>query len=182
MCSSNSGLVGVEWDCVPLARAGPVSMGDVMVMRTESGLREKGAWWMPRRWRPRKDAATRRNAPGRRWRPAIRRSPNGATRPTHGRAPTCERRGAPGEVKHLSTPRRREDSPSSGERTGRSPNRSGGTACRRCQCGVGRAMGRWRQRSRRDASGSRTSLERTAKAGESPVGESWSGPVPLDRE
>jgi hypothetical protein len=32
---------------------------------------------------------------------------------------------APGELKHLSTPRRRKDSPSSGERTGRSPNRAG---------------------------------------------------------
>jgi len=45
-----------------------------------------GAWWMPWRWRPRKDAATRRNAPGRRWQPAIRGYPNGATRPAHGRA------------------------------------------------------------------------------------------------
>jgi len=45
-----------------------------------------GAWWMPWRWRPRKDAATRRNAPGRRWQPAIRGCPNGATRPAHGRA------------------------------------------------------------------------------------------------
>jgi hypothetical protein len=33
--------------------------------------------------------------------------------------------GAPGELKHLSTPRKRKDSPSSGERTGRSPNPSG---------------------------------------------------------
>jgi hypothetical protein len=39
-----------------------------------------GAWWMPRRWRPTKDAATRRNARGRRWQPAIPGSPNGATR------------------------------------------------------------------------------------------------------
>ena len=31
-------------------------------------------------------------------------------------------RGAPGELKHLSTPRKREDSRSSGERNGRSPN------------------------------------------------------------
>ena len=39
------------------------------------------AWWMPWRWRPRKDAATRRNAPGRRWQPVIRGYPNGATCP-----------------------------------------------------------------------------------------------------
>jgi hypothetical protein len=34
---------------------------------------------MPRRNRPMKDVATRRNASGRRWQPAIRRCPNGAT-------------------------------------------------------------------------------------------------------
>jgi len=33
--------------------------------------------------------------------------------------------GQPGELKHLSTPRNRNNSPSSGERTGRSPNRVG---------------------------------------------------------
>jgi hypothetical protein len=33
--------------------------------------------------------------------------------------------GEPGELKHLSTPRKREDSLSSGERTGKSPNRAG---------------------------------------------------------
>ncbi len=54
---------------------------------TDAGIRMMGAWWMPWRWRPRKDAATRRNAPGRRWQPAIRGCPNGATRPAHGRAP-----------------------------------------------------------------------------------------------
>jgi hypothetical protein len=52
---------------------------------------------------------------------------------------------APGELKHLSTPRNREDSLSSGERTGRSPNPAGGTACRRCLRGVGRVGRRGRQ-------------------------------------
>jgi hypothetical protein len=52
---------------------------------------------------------------------------------------------APGELKHLSTPRNREDSLSSGERTGRSPNPCGGIACRRCQEGVGRVGWRGRQ-------------------------------------
>jgi hypothetical protein len=41
----------------------------------------------------------------------------------------------PREVKHLSTARRREDSPSSGERTGRSPNLGGVRASRRCRSG-----------------------------------------------
>src|SRR5918998_2572104 len=58
-------------------------------------------------------------------------------------------RRAPGELKHLSTPRRREDSLSSGERTGRSPNPAGGTACRRCQRGVERVGWRGRQSPRR---------------------------------
>src|SRR5689334_6031491 len=79
-------------------------------------IRETSTRGMPRRRRPRKDAATRRNAPGRRWRPGIRRSPNGATRPGHARAPDREVGGAPRELKHLSTARKREDSPSSGER------------------------------------------------------------------
>ena len=42
-------------------------------------------------------------------------------------------RGARGELKHLSTCRKREDSLSSGERTGRSPNRNGERASRRCR-------------------------------------------------
>ena len=45
------------------------------------------------------------------------------------------RRGAPGELKHLSTPRKREDPRSSGERNGGSPN-----PCRvqgGCRCGTG---------------------------------------------
>src|SRR3954447_15530989 len=43
--------------------------------------------------------------------------------------------GARGELKHLSTCRNREDSLSSGERTGRSPNRGGVRAGRRCRHG-----------------------------------------------
>ena len=41
-----------------------------------------GARRMPRRRLPRKDAATRRNALGRCWQPAIQGNPNGATRPS----------------------------------------------------------------------------------------------------
>src|SRR5215204_6187951 len=67
-------------------RPGARCDGDRGAKETDEGLREKGAWWMPWRWRPRKDAATRRNALGRRWQPEIRGSPNGATRPAHGRA------------------------------------------------------------------------------------------------
>ena len=39
------------------------------------------------------------------------------------RAPASKGGRQPGELKHLSTPRKRNHSPSSGERTGRSPNR-----------------------------------------------------------
>ena len=92
-------------------------------------------------------------------------------------------RGAPGELKHLSTPRRREDSPSSGERTGRSPNRRGGTGCRRCRGGVGRATGAPRQGGRPGIPRrSRRLLERAAGAGESPVGDASGGGVPSLRE
>ena len=62
-----------------------------------------------------------------------------------GRHPTTDGGGrAPGELKHLSTSRRREDSRSSGERNGRSPNRGGERASRRCCPGVERE--RWRGR------------------------------------
>ena len=50
--------------------------------------------------------------------------------------------GEPGELKHLSTPRKREDALSSGERTGQSPNRVGVRAGMRCRSGVVRS--RWR--------------------------------------
>ena len=39
-----------------------------------------GTRWMPWRWLPKKDVATRRNALGKRWQLAIQGSPNGATR------------------------------------------------------------------------------------------------------
>jgi hypothetical protein len=68
-------------------------------------------------------------------------NPPGARPGTWGAIP----KRAPGELKHLSTPRNREDSLSSGERTGRSPNPTGAKACRRCQEGVGRVGWRGRQ-------------------------------------
>ena len=68
-------------------------------------------------------------------------NPPGARPGTWGAIP----KRAPGELKHLSTPRNREDSLSSGERTGRSPNPAGAKACRRCQEGVGRVGWRGRQ-------------------------------------
>jgi hypothetical protein len=68
---------------------------------------------------------------------------------------------APGELKHLSTPRNREDSLSSGERTGRSPNPAGDRACRRCLRGVGRVGWRGRQPPR----GAHTGEPKTAGTG-----------------
>ena len=58
----------------------------------------------------------------------IRGYPNGETRPVEDRAQHGEHiavLGARGELKHLSTRRKREYSLSSGERKGRSPNRRG---------------------------------------------------------
>jgi hypothetical protein len=68
-------------------------------------------------------------------------NPPGARPGTYG----ATRERAPGELKHLSTPRNREDSLSSGERTGRSPNPAGAIACRRCLRGVERVGWRGRQ-------------------------------------
>jgi len=65
-----------------------------------------------------------------RWRAVCRRNsqrcPNGETRQ---RQPLSSRKGGePGELKHLSSPRKRKDSASSGERKRRSPNRLGNGA------------------------------------------------------
>ena len=116
------------------------------------GSPQMSTWGMPRRPRPRKDAPTRRNALGKRWELVIQRSPNGATR-RGSYHDTVARQGVPGELKHLSTPRSREDARSSGERTGRSPNRPGGTGCRRCPTGVGRLGGTGRQARRARVAG-----------------------------
>jgi hypothetical protein len=96
----------------------------------------------------------------------------------HAAGPTTESIGggrAPWELKHLSTRWKRNqirDSPSSGERTGKSPNRAGVIARGRCSRGV---VGRYRAgpRSGREVSNpccSRTALERQAIQGDSPVG------------
>ena len=62
--------------------------------------------------------------------------------PTRGnaRVPSAESIGgwgARGELKHLSTLRKRDHSPSSGERKGNSPNPARVQACGRCAPGVG---------------------------------------------
>ena len=64
---------------------------------------------------------TLRKAPGSRVRAESRRCPNGETRAV--KSGTSRKRREPGEVKHLSTLRKRNDSASSGERKRRSPNR-----------------------------------------------------------
>ena len=70
--------------------------------------------------------------------------------------------GEPGELKHLSTQRKRDNSPSSGERTGKSPNRK----CLRLRgC-------RARHMRVRKQTASRMVLGKPAKEGESPVCES----------
>ena len=72
---------------------------------------------------------TLRKASGSREQAPIRRYPNGETHPVEHRIPSIEsidRRREPGELKRLSTQRKREHSLSSGERKGSSPNQ---TAC-----------------------------------------------------
>ncbi len=100
-----------------------------------------------------------RKAPGICKQEMIRRCLNGATRPVEDRSPTyCW--GERGELKHLSTPRRRKkaiDVRSSGDRTGQSPNRGrfGGFGV------VGVII--------RSAPGNWNVLESTAVAGDSPL-------------
>ena len=92
--------------------------------------------------------------------------------------------GTPRELNHLSTWRNRNqirDSPSSGERTGKSLNRRHVIGVNRC--GVGVAGPVWvsftRGREVKNLTYSRTSLGRVTRGGESPVGEmgeaSWNG-------
>ena len=89
--------------------------------------------------------------------------------------------GPRGELKHPSTPRNRQDSPSSGERTGSSPNRSR-LSGQRAYAGAGvERPTRWtsrcvvppeRAKTREQPSG----LERPATEGESPVGDARGAP------
>ena len=84
----------------------------------------------------------------------------------------CEGR-APGELKHLSTPRKRDHSRSSGERTGNSPNPLCVQARRRCTAGVAgpcmRVGGTLAQS--QSLCGRRTRLERLTVEGDSPVAQ-----------
>jgi hypothetical protein len=85
-----------------------------------------------------------RKASGSRQQALIRGCPNGETRcgePTSPFAEHIGKRGQVGELKHLSTRRKREYSLSSGERKGKSPNRYRGKANRRCGTGVERRDG-----------------------------------------
>ena len=86
-----------------------------------------------------------RKAPVRSKRSVIRRSPNGATWLEQSSRPR-DAREEPGEVKHLSNPRKRNrrDSLSSGERKGKSLNRLRVKTAVVAQAGLGE--GQWRVR------------------------------------
>ena len=75
-----------------------------------------------------------------------------------------------GELKHLSTPKKRDNSRSSGERTGKSPNFVHVIGCRRCVQGV-EGPGAVRQVLHvvTKLALRRTSLERPTEEGDSPV-------------
>jgi hypothetical protein len=75
---------------------------------------------------------TLRKASGSRVQAANRGYPNGETRTGSSPCTATKKQslGEPGELKHLSTPRKRDDSPSSGERKGNSPNRPQGRGWR----------------------------------------------------
>ena len=111
--------------------AAPPFLGGRRAKRTEfSASRakaKKGLRWMPMAISADEGRGTLRKASGSRAQALIRGCPNGETRggaPPASVVESIDGRGAPGELKHLSTQRNRNNSPSSGERTGRSPNRS----------------------------------------------------------
>jgi hypothetical protein len=85
-----------------------------------------GARWMPWPAGPTKGAGWRRNASGSGSHAMSRGYPNGAIRRAGSPSPLAEHIGQgrrPGELKHLSTLRKRKDVRSSGERNAQSPNR-----------------------------------------------------------
>ena len=136
---------GIEWvgeigDDAPIRRrtaAGPGGeRGSVGRMRST----KMSAWWMPRRLLPMKDVTTPRKALGTGWYRVIQRFPNGATHSWEQGYHAGLAWGALGELKHLSTLRNREDSRSSGERNGRSPNPGSVRAGTRCCLGVERLV------------------------------------------
>jgi hypothetical protein len=140
------------------------------------------AWWMPRRLLPMKDVTTPRKALGTGWYRAIQRYPNGATHPGRPGDHAQVAWGALGELKHLSTLRKREDSRSSGERNGRSPNPGSVRAGARCCLGVERSAGSGVPTARLAASLNRTALERPTGGGESPVGDGGRAGLIEERE
>ncbi len=88
---------------------------------------------------------------------------------------------APGELKHLSTPRKREHSLSSGERNGKSPNpvcAIGGSRCRSGVVGADTRTCRYATELRKSHV-RRRCLERPARESESLVSESARPPVGL---
>jgi hypothetical protein len=87
-------------------------------MTRRSERRRTGDAWASRAEEGR---GTLRKASGSRVQAKIRRCPNGETRTV--KSGTSRKGGEPGEVKHLSTLRKRNDSASSGERKRSSPNR-----------------------------------------------------------
>jgi hypothetical protein len=89
----------------------------------------------------------------------------------------------PGELKHLSTPRKREDALSSGERTGQSPNQGG--VCEPAGAvvlGLDGCLGAGSRPLAWEWHVSRRLLERVARAGESPVGDGMALRVQTLRE
>ena len=106
----------------------------------------KGLRWMPWRQVPMKDVGHCEKSRGAVNRRYIREYPNGETQWSEPPLSTVEYidgRREPGELKHLSTQRKRENSQSSGERNGNSPNQPGlpGWGCRAGNTGRREASG-----------------------------------------
>ena len=97
----------------------------LLLRGADRNQRNSGVGWMPWRAVPMKGVAKQRNASGESLADCDPRipewgNPTGAT--LSRAAEHIRSAGAPGELKHLSTPRKRDHPRSSGERTGDSPN------------------------------------------------------------
>ena len=120
----------LAFGCVPSETVATTNGCSVKPGEEAAGQAIKCARWMPRHRPAKKDVASCDKLRG-----AASKLRSGDFRmgkPGGGDAPSSRKGGQPGELKHLSTRRKRNqrrDSLSSGERKGKSPNRGCGSVC-----------------------------------------------------
>jgi len=119
-----------RWNASVFQLSGDEECTELRLVGGSAGQAIKCARWMPRHRPAKKDVASCEKLRG-----AASELRSGDIRmgkPGGGRTPSSRKGGEPGELKHLSTRRKRNqtrDSLSSGERKGKSPNRGVETPC-----------------------------------------------------